>query len=249
LLRVIGVASGKGGVGKTTTCINLSAALQSFDEPNIIVDANMNNANLSVQLGLQYIPVTLHDVLSREIDVFQAIRIHPSGLRIIPGSISLQSIEVDTSNLRTMLEQLDQIVFLDFPPGSSKNVYRLMKACDELIIVTNPEMTAVTDALKTIEQAKDVKKVVSGVILNRVKNDDYELSTTEVEAMCEIPVIAKIPEDNNIRKANFHNLPVVFYSPYSRASIEYLRLAATLIGKRFVPPKFLTLRRVFEVFR
>ena len=245
--KIIGIASGKGGVGKTTTAINLSAALKELDIPNIIIDANLSNANLSLQLGFQYIPVTLQDVLSGSIDITQAIRIHPTGLRIIPASISLDQPQITLETLKKHIKKLKQTTILDFPPGIGEDVRKLIKMSDEIIIVTNPEITAVTDALKTIELARREKKVVLGIVLNRVKKDKYELSKHEIESLCEIPVIAEIPEDKNIRKANFFHLPVIYYNPYSKASIAYFKLASMITGKRFELPRFWSIRRLLRI--
>jgi len=246
LEKILGIASGKGGVGKTTVAINLSAAMKEFGKNNVIVDADISNANLSVQLGFQYIPVTLQDVLSGNINILQAIRIHPTGLRIIPASLSIDNVNVDIASLRTHLEQLTEMVILDFPPGLRDDVRTLIGLCDEILVVTNPELTSITDALKTIEVARKMKKIVVGIVLNRVRKDKYELTSSEVEDVCEIPVIARIPEDKNIRKANFNHMPVIYYKPYAPSSIEFLRLAALLTGHRFKPPPFMRLRQIFS---
>ena len=244
--KIIGVASGKGGVGKTTTSINLSAALREFGENNIILDANVTNANLSIQLGFQYIPVTLKDVLNKSVDIFQAIRIHPCGLRVIPADISLDSIDTNIGPLQNYISKLNETVIVDFPPGLGKNVRKLMNMTDEIIVVTNPELTAVTDALKTVELARKMKKIVTGLVLNRVRKEKHELTLNEVEEICEVPVLVEIPEDKNIRRANFNHLPVIYFNPYADSSIEYLKLAAMISGYHFTPPKFVKLRRIFH---
>lgn len=248
MLGILGFTSGKGGVGKTTTCINLSAALQTLGTENIIIDINLLNPNLSVQLGFQSTPITLQDVLLERVNLLQAIRIHPTGLRIIPSSLSIYKNHLNASHLRSLLKGLNQAIFLDFPPGSSNEVSNLMKVCDEILIITNPEVTAVTDAIKTIKEAKRIKKDIRGIVLNRVRNDRFELSSNDIESVCEVPIISKIPEDVNIRKANYHNMPVIFYNPISKSSIEYFKLAAMLLDKEFEPPKFLFLRRLFKIY-
>ena len=247
MIKILGVASGKGGVGKTTVAINLSAALRELGNNNIIIDADVSNANLSIQLGFQYIPVTLQDVLSGNIGILQAIRIHPTGLRVIPAALSLDSINVDITPLRKHLEQLNETIILDFPPGLKEDVTKLMEMTTEILVVTNPELTAVTEALKTVEIAKRMKKVVLGIVLNRVRKDKYELRAEEVEEICEVPVLVEIPEDKNVRKANFHHMPVIYFNPYAPSSFEYLKLASMLTGQRFTPPRFWKLRRIFRI--
>ena len=113
-------------------------------------------------------------------------------------------------------------------------------------MVTNPEISAVTDALKVIKLAKDLRKDNIGVVINRVRSDAYELNSDEVELMCETPIISRISEDQNIRKASFENIPVVFRNPYSNSSVDFKYLAARLLRKEYEPPSFLTLRRILN---
>jgi len=242
--RIIGIISGKGGVGKTTLAINLSAAFHEFQVENVLVDANLSNANLSLQLGMQYTPITLQDVLNGEINVFHAIRIHPTGLRVIPTSISLNKLNADISRLSSVLAQLNSTVIVDFPPGINDEFKEILKACDEALVITNPEIPAVTDALKAIRIAHKLKKPIIGIALNRVRNEPFELSVREVEHLCEIPVIGVIPEDKKVREANSESLPVVFRNPYSKSAIAFKKLASAILGKAWEPPRFLRLRQI-----
>ena len=243
--RVIGIASGKGGVGKTTTAINLAAAMKRLGEPCIIVDGNITNANLSIQLGLNYTPVTLQDVLMRKASIYDAIRFHPSGLEVVPAAISMEKINVPLRNFKKIVDELDRTVIVDFPPGLGENVKELAKACNELLIVTNPEITAVTDALKMVELARSMKKNIAGIVVNRVRKDKYELKRSEIESILDVGVIVAIPEDRNVRKANFLHQPVVFYKPKSKASLAFIKLAALLLGKVYELPKSM-IKKLFK---
>lgn len=82
--RSIVFASGKGGTGKTTTVANLGVALAQFGKEVILLDADLTMANLSLVLGMEDIPVTLHDVLAREADLKDAIYEGPAGVKVIP---------------------------------------------------------------------------------------------------------------------------------------------------------------------
>jgi cell division ATPase MinD len=244
--NIIAVVSGKGGVGKTTFSINLAAALKEFGQDSIIVDVDLGNPNMALQLGIPSMPLTLQEVLAGEAKIHHSIFHHPVGLKVIPSSLSMSKVVADLSKLRKILRGLDDIVILDSPPGLNENVVAILNAADSVVIVTNPEISAVTDASKVIKLAKDLRKDNIGVVINRVRNDAYELNSDEVELMCETPIISRISEDMNIRRASFENVPVVFRNPHSHASIDFKYLAARLLRKEYEPPNFLALRRILN---
>lgn len=245
-LKIIGISSGKGGVGKTTFSINLSAALYELGFENIIVDGDISNANLSVQLGLQHNALTLQDLISEKLNPLHAVRIHSTGLRILPAAISLDRSNVDIKNIRKYLDPLKETLVMDFPPGTGNNTIDLMNACDELIVITTPEVTSVTDSIKTIELAKDCRKPVLGVVVNRALQDRYEFSISEIQITCENHILGVIPEDKKVKRANFECLPYVFRFPYSRSAIETRKIAAKILGKPYYEPKFSFLRSFLE---
>jgi septum site-determining protein MinD len=245
-MSIIGVVSGKGGVGKTTFSINLAAALKEFGQESIIVDVDVHNPNVALQLGIPSMPLTLQEVLAGEAKIHHSIFHHPVGLKVIPSSLSMSSACSDLSELRKHLMKLNDIVILDSPPGLNEHVVSVLNASDSVIVVTNPEISAVTDALKVIKLAKDLRKDNLGVVINRVRNDTFELNSDEVELMCETPIVSRISEDANIRRASFENVPVVFRNPYSQSSIDFMYLAARLLRKEYEPPKFLAVRRALN---
>ncbi|MHA2065763.1 MAG: AAA family ATPase, partial [Candidatus Thorarchaeota archaeon] len=90
MTRIICVASGKGGVGKTTVVANLAAGLAEFSKSVLVVDANTTTPNLGMHLGLSFYPGSLQDVLNRSIRAKDAMYFHESGFRVIPSDISLE---------------------------------------------------------------------------------------------------------------------------------------------------------------
>ena len=91
-MKIITVTSGKGGVGKTTTAINLGAALNSFGKEVIIVDANLTTPNVGLHLGAPIVPVNLNHVMQGKAKVTDAIYEHESGTKIIPSSLSIKEL-------------------------------------------------------------------------------------------------------------------------------------------------------------
>jgi len=165
-----------------------------------------------------------------------AIYEHDFGFKIVPAGLSLNDLKgIDARDLPTALLELfatDDIVLIDGAAGLGREALAALETSDELLIVTNPELPSVLDALKAEKLAEQLGAKLLGVVVNRVGGKSHELSIREIEDMLELPVLAKIPEDENVKKAIARRIPVVKYNPYSPASIEFKKLAAQLIGQR-----------------
>ena len=242
----LGIVSAKGGVGKTTAAINLATSLYDFDQEVTLVDANMLNPNVSLHLDLPQATVALQHVLNSEIDVSHAVKAHHTGLKILPSSISIDASDVDICRLGEVLGGLDGTIIIDSPPGIGDNTKYVIDSSDKVVVVTTPDLTAVADSAKTVKLAGKMNKPVAGVVVNRARNDSYELTTDEIEIICDAPVIAKIPEDQEVRRAQFQSVPVVRYNPYAKATIEFNFLAAKLLSVNYKPPNMLAVRRLFR---
>lgn len=246
MTNIIGVVSGKGGVGKTTFSINLAVALNELGRDCIVVDADVSNPNVTLHLGIPSVQLTLQDVLNGEVKIQHSIFLHPCGLKIIPSSISMSKDNMSLFGLKEILTDLNEWVIIDSPPGLDENINVILDAADSIIVVTNPEMAAVTDAIKTIKLAKDMHKNNISVVINRVRNDSYELTSDEIELVCETPIISTISEDENVRKSGFETMPVIHRNPYAHATIDFKYLAARLLRVEYEPPSLLFLRRLIS---
>lgn len=229
MTRIIGVISGKGGVGKTTTVANLGAALVEMGKDVIILDANVTTPNLSLHLGIPLYPITLHDVIKKKAPIEKAIYNHKSGLRVIPASLAANEVkDVDTSKFESILWSLfgkADIIILDAAAGLGREALAAIDAVDEVIIVTNPEVPAVTDALKTIRLCEEKGAKVLGVIVNRYKSHRHEMPLKDVREMLRVPVLATISEDSNVPKSISKKTPLVILHPNSKAAQEFQKLA------------------------
>jgi len=236
--RVIVIASGKGGVGKTTTAINLAAAINSFDEEVIIVDANLTTPNVGLHFGAPIVPVSLNHVLSGKADIADAIYEHESGTKIIPSSLSVKELrKINHDKLKSVAKQLKGIsdyVIFDCSAGLGKEAISAIEAADDVIIVTNPEMPSVTDALKTIRVSEDLGKSVIGAIVTRARKTRGAMTIKSIKEMLEVPVLGIVPEDNNMQEALALKNAIFFTHPNSKASKSYRKIAAKLVGKSLI---------------
>jgi len=237
MTRVITILSGKGGVGKTVSAINLGAALAKFNKDVVVVDTNLTTPNVGLYLGVPLLPITLHDVLKGKNHITEAVYLHKSGVKIVPASISLSALrKLNPDRLSysiTGLIGLTDYVILDSAAGLGREALSALEIADDVIVVTNPELAAVTDALKTIKLAEEFDKNVLGVILTRTNPKHMDLPLREIEAMLEKPIIGIIPEDKAVNYSLSKKEPVVHLYPKSASATSYKKLAANLIGHKY----------------
>ncbi|MDP2946600.1 MAG: cell division ATPase MinD [Nanoarchaeota archaeon] len=234
--RVIVINSGKGGVGKTTTAINLGVSLNKLNKEVVIVDANLNTPNIGLQLGAPIVPVTLNHVLKGKADIEEAIYEHSSGTKIIPSSLSVKELtKFNTKKIPEIAKKLKKdydFVIFDSAAGFGEEVIAVLEASDEIIIVTNPEMPAVTDALKAVKVAREMGKVVNGVIVTRHSNARYEMPLSSIKSMLETQIIGIIPEDKAVKEALNLRDAVVHTHPKSKVSKKYIEIARKITGEK-----------------
>jgi len=241
MTRLILLTSGKGGVGKTTLASNLSAALSDLGENVIAMDANLTTPNLGLQLGMHLVPRTLHDVLKGNTRLRDAIYPHPYGFKVIPASLGLDDLKgVDVGRLPeisfSLLGKADYII-MDSAAGLGREALSALSASDEIIIVTNPDLPSVTDALKILKLAQESDIKLIGAVVNRIKGNKHELSKEEIEGLLGISIISEIPEDDNVSKSIAEKKPLIEYSPDSPAAIEIKHLASFLTGRESKKPE------------
>jgi len=237
MTKVLCCISGKGGVGKSTSAINLGLALHQFGENTVLLDANLTTPNLGIYLGVPSVPNTIHHILNdNRKNLKSAVYNHPSGLKVIPGDLGINKLNyLKIDKLKTVMADIEGLfdyVIVDGAAGLGKEAISALDASDKALIITNAEMAAVTDALKTIQFARKMRKQILGVVLTRFKNDGMDMRVKDIENMLEYPVLAIIPEDKNVRRSNIKGKPLLMKYPDSEASLAYKELAAKILGKK-----------------
>lgn len=233
--RVIGVISGKGGVGKSTIAVNLATIYALSEIENLLVDADLGNPTVALHLGLWQHSYGLQDILLRKAKIGDAIILHPaSGMRIIPASLKYQK-EVSLDNLRKVLDDIEtyKMITVDSPPGITADVENIINACTDLVVVTTPDIPSVTSATKIIDMAGDLGgSQVTGIVVNRVLNRRYELHQKEIESTCGCRILGVIPEDQKVPESISTKIPLALYDPLSPASKSLYELSCEVSGEK-----------------
>jgi len=222
--------------------------LNSFGKEVIVVDANLTTPNIGLHLGAPIVPVNLNHVLSGKAKVGDAIYEHESGTKIVPSSLSVKELRrLDHKKLKEVgkkLRRMADYVIFDCAAGLGDEAVGAIDAADELVIVTNPEITAVTDALKTIKLAEEMGKDVMGVIVTRVNGNKNEMSISNIKDMLDTQILGVVPEDKNV-SASLKQKNAVFHNyPNSKSSRAYKKIAAKIAGVDYKEPSLLA--RVFS---
>jgi len=235
MARTIAIASGKGGVGKTTVCANVAVSMARLGKRITLLDADLAMANLGIVLGMEDTPTTLHEVLSGEAKIDDAIYEGPAGLRFIPAGLSLDSfLRVEVEKLKPVVSGLMEdtdIMIIDAPGGLGKNVLGAMISAAELLLVTMPDPSALADVLKTKMIGTRLNMEILGVALNMVRSDKAEVSPEEVEVLLETKILEKIPYDDEVKRSGVQGKPIVIRKPKSPAAKSFKKLAANLLGE------------------
>lgn len=228
---VYALASGKGGVGKTSITANLGISLAQRGKKVLLVDSDIAMANLSLLLGMHSSPITLHDVLLGESSLQDAIYDGPGGISFVPSGLSFESYRrVDSARLSGVIasvkDQFDYIL-LDAPAGIETNVMSALSASDNVLLITMPISPSIADVLKTKIVAERLGAKPIGVIVNFVRNEKGEIMPEDIMKMLELPIYGLIPFDEDIRKSFMREkiMPTILFKPNSKG-VEAINLIA-----------------------
>ena len=232
------ICSGKGGTGKTSTAVNLGAALSSFGKETMIVDADLPPPNLAMHLKIPEEVKTFNDLMRGTVSLSEASHFVGSKLKVLPATFSVESLgafePTQFRNILKTLEKENDITLIDCAPGLGVEVINSLRACDNAIIVLNPELPSLGDASKTIQIAQDLGVKIEGVIVNRTGRFRRELTLKEISGVLQdIRVLGTIPDDSLVPASTAVGHPVVWKYPFSEAANAFKKVAATLIGEKF----------------
>jgi len=232
------IASGKGGVGKTNIAINLGTAMSQLGKRITVLDADIEMANVELRLRLEKKGKSLHDVLAGEADVYEAIYDGPGGLKVVPCGTSLEGLRAADPNKlgEVMLKVLEttDVLIIDAPAGLG-TALGAMAVAHEMILVVNPEIASVADAMKVKQVFQELEGIFLGIIVNRASYNEEDLKIGEIEALLDAEVISVVPEDRAMKQAAAYGAPLVISAPHSPSARAIKKLAENLITNKFGP--------------
>lgn len=176
--RVITVTSGKGGVGKTNVTVNLAVALSELGLRVVILDADFGLANIDVLFGIipQY---SLVDVIHNQKSILEVLSKGPKDIKFLSGGSGVEElVKMDKEQMETflnnigVLDNICDIILIDTGAGLSDSVMKFVMASDEVLLVTTPEPTSITDAYALVKMIsnRNREKVVK-VLVNRAEDE------------------------------------------------------------------------------
>jgi septum site-determining protein MinD len=232
MVETFAVASGKGGTGKTTTTLALGMALAD-DHDVTVIDADTGMANVLFHAGLADVETTLHEVLAGEAPV-AAATYDRFGMRVVPCGTSLSGFrESDPARLREVVADLaadTDVILLDAPAalGSKQGVLPVVLA-DRVVVVLQPTIPSLSDALKAQEYAHTYDTAVAGLLFNRVTDDaNIEAVSEKAEQYFDGETLATVPEREVVRAARRAGEPLLAHAPDSEPAAAYRAAAAAL---------------------
>ena len=251
--KVVAVTNQKGGVGKTTTTINLSAALVELGKKVLIIDLDPQG-NASTGLGIDHDQrgLTIYDVLLVETAISKAVLpTAMEGLHIIPSTVDLSSADIELIKTKTPSTALSKafsedqgllagydFIFIDCPPSLSLLTINAMVAANSVLIPLQSEFFALEGLSQLMLSVREVRKSVNtelrfeGVVLtmfDRRNNLSQQVEKDARDNLGELIFKTVIPRNVRVSEAPSHSMSVLNYEPKSRGAQAYRRL-----GKEFL---------------
>ncbi|MFW5986040.1 MAG: MinD/ParA family protein [Halanaerobiales bacterium] len=244
--RIIAIASGKGGVGKTNIAVNLGLLLNQEEEKTLLIDADFGMANIDVVLGITP-KYNLGHIIRGKCYLEDAIIAGPKELDILPGTsgadslINMSSIAIKrlmkTSNY---IEDNYSFVLIDVGAGINNDVTNFIRASDEVIVVLTPEPTSIMDAYSLIKllKHKNYSKNIN-LLINQMDNQQEGKDTDrkiknalKYYLDLEVKTLGFIPYDSKLKQAVKKQKPVVLSYPRSRATRALKETTGTILKRK-----------------
>lgn len=238
--KVITITSGKGGVGKTTATANIGAALATMGQKVACIDADIGLRNLDVVLGLENrIVYDLVDAVEGRCRLNQAMikDKHVPELYLIPSAQTRDKTAVSPSDMIRLCDELRpdlDWILIDSPAGIERGFKNAIAPADEVIVITNPEVSAVRDADRIIGIVEAEEKRTPRLLINRLNPEMVKqnnmLSADDVVDLLAIHLLGIVPEDKGVIISTNKGTPIVLDNK-NLAGQAYRNIAKRLMGE------------------
>ncbi len=244
--QVYCIASGKGGTGKSVVTTNLAVLMAIKGRRVLLFDADLGLANAHLLLGLS----PIHDIsqmLSGEKKVEEIIIPGPHGMQLIPGGSGFSELaELKDWRFRYLARQFGNheekfdIIFVDLSAGISPQVIRFLTASHEIILVTNPDITALIDAYATIKSIAMMRQAVKiKIVMNRVRKDaELQAAYSKLTGIVnknfkgvELSLFGWLPHNFYIQNSVSKRVPAALLHPKSFVTKQLNEMAGVIVGE------------------
>jgi flagellar biosynthesis protein FlhG len=242
--RVIAVASGKGGVGKSNFSINLAIQMRKMGKRVVIIDADFGLANVEILLGVAP-KYNVGNVLNGQIDMEAALTIGPMGCLFLSGGSGMAALTELSDNqiLRLTdgfleLDNMVDFIIIDTRAGISNAVVNFIRAASDTIVVTTPDPTAIADAYALIKSVKTtmpdigVLKLVINCAVSEAEAQEVFEKLNGVSARflgIKLLLLGTIPFDSYLVRAVRKQKPVSIQYPFAESANRYSEICAGLL--------------------
>jgi flagellar biosynthesis protein FlhG len=230
--RVMTITSGKGGVGKSNFSLNYALGLAAKGKKVVVLDADVGFANIDVLLG-KHPRKTLADLIQKKVSIWEILEVGPYGIQYIAGGSGLQQlIHLQTEQLNHLIGQLSELqgyadyLIIDTGAGLNEGTLRFILSSDDVIVVSTPEPTAITDAYALIKLVtRHERRSNIQLVINRASTITEGKQTAEKIALVtqkfletDLQILGYVLDDPSVSRAVKEQVPFLIRYPESPAA-------------------------------